>query len=315
MSDVLDLKSVKDGMSLSGCIVYLGSYERKPKKDGKSFYIAGNLVNKEDSLSFKVWDAALVEALTQNDLSGRVVKIVGAVSSYMNNLDLKITAIEPVDETQYPKSLFLKSADVDGIFREFSIFIKENLSETGLKGLQFIFQKDNLFARFKEEFAGSKMHDAQVGGLLNHTMKMLKIAKVVYDNEPRMNNIPNYKDMLYLGIIFHDIGKIYEMNLGVYTEYSYVTHRMLGIELLVKYKPVIVQCFDENFYYELISVLQGHHGAEWGDAPNTVLAYLVHLIDMVDSQTTGIFDKIERNEVATKAGNMSVYVDGRYLTV
>ena len=40
--------------------------------------------------------------------------------------DLKITAIEPVDETQYPKSLFLKSADVDGIFREFSIFIKQS---------------------------------------------------------------------------------------------------------------------------------------------------------------------------------------------
>ena len=315
MSEVLDLKSVKDGMSLSGCVVYFANYERKLKKDGKSFYIAGNLVNKEDSLSFKVWDSSLVEALTQNDMSGRVVKVTGSIGSFMNNLDLTIKGIEPVDEIQYPKSLFLKSADVDGLFREFSLFIKDNLSENGLKCLQFIFQKENLFARFKEEFAGSKMHDAQVGGLLNHTMKMMRIAKVVYENEPRMNSLAHYKDMLYLGVILHDIGKIYEMNLGVYTENSFVTHRMLGIELLVKYKPVFVQCFDENFYYELISVLQGHHGAEWGDAPNTVLAYLIHLIDMVDSQTTGIFDKIERNEVAMKANNMSVYVDGRYLTV
>ena len=85
--------------------------------------------------------------------------------------------------------------------------------------------------------------------------------------------------------------------------------------LKIPYVRLIIQCFDENFYYELISVLQGHHGKEWGDAPNTVLAYLVHLIDMVDSQTTGIFDKIERNEVVTKANNMSVNVDGRYLTV
>ena len=315
MPEVLNLKAVKDGMSLSDCIVYLGSYERKAKKDGKSYYIAGNLVNKEDSLSFKIWDAPLVEALTKNDMNGRVVKIAGSVGSYMNNLDLKITSIDTVDETKYPKSLFLKSADVNGLFTEFSMFLKENLSENAVKCLQFIFQKENLFNRFREEFAGSKMHDAQIGGLLHHTMKMLRIAKVVYQNEPRIDTLVNYRDMLYLGIILHDIGKVYEMNLGVYTENSFVTHRILGIELLVKYKAVIVQCFDENFYYELISVLQGHHGAEFGDAPNTVLAFIVHLIDMLESQTTGIFDKIERNEVNMRANNMTVYVDGRYLTV
>ena len=64
------------------------------------------------------------------------------------------------------------------------------------------------------------MHDAQIGGLLNHTMKMMRIAKVVYQNEPRMEQLENYKDMLYLGVILHDIGKIYEMNYGVYQENS-----------------------------------------------------------------------------------------------
>ena len=314
MPEILNLKNVKDGISLSDSIVYISSYERKPKKDGKSFYIAGSLVNKEDSLSFKIWDAPLVEALTQNDMNGRVVKITGSVGSYMNNLDLKITSIESVDETQYPRSLFLKSANVKALFAEFSAFVKENLSETGFKCLNHIFTTENLFGRFVEEFAGSKMHDAQVGGLLHHTLKMMRIAKVVYLNEPRINDLENYKDMLYMGVILHDIGKIYEMDLGVYTENSFVTHRIMGIELLVKYKQDIISAFDENFYYELVSVLQGHHG-EYGDAPNTVLAYIVHLIDMLDSQTTGIFDKIERNDINMRANNMTVYVDGHYLTV
>ena len=36
---------------------------------------------------------------------------------------------------------------------------------------------------------------------------------------------------------------------------------------------------------------------------------------MLDSQTTGIFDKIESNEVTMKAGNMAVMVNGKYLIV
>lgn len=315
MANILDLKSVKDGTILSECIVYLASYKKLPKKDGKTFYIAGNLAKQEDSLSFKVWDSSLVEALSQNDISGSVVKISGSVGSYMNALDVKVTSVEPVSEEEFPKSLFLKSADVEGLFKEFTDFVNTELSPKAVKILLGIFKSENLFNRFKEEFAGSKMHDAQIGGLLNHTMKMMRIAKVVYQNEPRMEQLENYKDMLYLGVILHDIGKIYEMNYGVYQENSYVTHRLLGIELLVKYKSAIIDLYDADFYYELISVLQGHHGKEFGDAPTTVLAFIVHLIDVLESQTTGIFDKIERNDYTMRAGSMSVYVDGSYLSV
>lgn len=314
MASVLDLKSIKDGMVLNECVVYLGSYKKLPKKDGKTFYIAGNFTNQNDSVSFKVWDLQLVDYLSANDLVGKVVKISGSVGSYQNVLDVKIEAIEPVDESQFSKALFLKSADVDALFKEFTDFVNTELSPNAVKLILGIFKTENLFPRFKEEFAGSKMHDAQIGGLLHHTLKMLKIGKVVYENEPRMNTLQFYKDMFYLGIILHDVGKIHEMLFGVYQENSFVTHRILGIEILVKYKAQIVGLFDENFYYELVSVLQGHHG-EFGDAPTTVLAYIVHLIDMLDSQTTGIFDRIESNEVSTRAGNMTVLVNGKYLVV
>lgn len=314
MANVLDLKSVKDGSTISDAIVYLSGYKKLPKKDGKSFYIAGTFTNREDSLSFKVWDAPLIDFMSASDLTGSVVKISGTVGSYQNNLDVKINTIEPVDESVCPKSTFLKSADVDALFKEFTDFVNNELSPNAVKLLLGIFKSENLFGRVKEEFAGSKMHDAQIGGLLNHTMKMARIAKVVYSNEPRMEQLQYYKDMLLLGVILHDIGKVYEMHFGVYQENSFVTHRILGIEMLVKYKSVIIDLFDENFYYEIISVLQGHHG-EFGDAPVTVLAYIIHLIDMLDSQTTGIFDKIEGNEIVMKANNMSVSVNGKYLIV
>lgn len=313
MSNLLDLSALKDGMSITDGIVYISSYKRALKKDGGG-YILGTFTNKDDSVSFKVWDSMLVDYLSANDLQGRVAKVTGSIGSYQGNIDVKITSIQPLDETEYPKSLFLKSADVEKLFSEFTDFINNNLSQKAVQVVLGIFKGEDLFKRFKEEFAGSKMHDAQVGGLLNHTMKMLRIAKCVVANEPRFSTVENYSDLLYTSIIFHDMGKVFEMNLGVYQENSFVTHRILGIEVLVKYKAAIIQLYDENFYYELVSVLQGHHG-EFGDKPNTVLAFIVHLIDLLESQVTGIFDKIERNEYQMRAGNMSVFVDGNYLVV
>lgn len=311
---VVEISALKDGMSLSNAIMYIQSYKKALKKDGKSFYISGVFMKQDATIPFKVWDTSLVEAMSQNDLSGNVVKIQGTVGSYMNNVEIKINAIEPVNSVEYPKSIFLRSADVDSLFKEFTQFMQSEISPQGVNILSFIFKQENILGRFKEEFAGSLMHDALIGGLMHHTVKMLRLAKCVFENEPRMKLLENYKDMLYISVILHDIGKVKEMNLGVYQVNSFVTHRILGIEMLVKYKKLFVEAYDENFYYEVLSVLQGHHG-EFGDYPTTVLAYIVHLIDMLDSQTTGIFDKIERNDYTTRAGDMSVYVNNHYLAV
>ena len=314
MPDILDLSAIKDGSIISNAVVYISSYKRVLKKDGKSGYISGFFANKKDTIGFKVWDAPVVDYLTQNDMQGRVVRINGKANSYMNNVELNVTSITPLDEAEYSRSLFLKSADVDGLFKEFTDFVNTNLTQKGVQLVLGIFKGDKLFERFKEEFAGSRMHDAQVGGLLHHTLKMLKIAKTVVENEPRFGTIENFADLLFVSIIMHDIGKIDEMHFGVYQENSFVSHRILGIERLVKYKTGIIQLYDANFYYELISVLQGHHG-EFADKPTTVMAYIVHLIDMLESQTTGIFDKIENNDFTMRAGSMAVVVNDSYLTV
>lgn len=314
MPEILDLRTVQDNTEYNNVIVYMSSCRKLPRKDPNKFYLAGTFTNKDSVLSFKIWEDNLVNALSQNSMEGRVIRISGKTKTYNNVMDISVTALQPVDDPNYPISLFLKSADVNSLFEEFKTFVSTDLSDNASKLLAFIFSNEKLYDRFKQEFAGQKMHDAQVGGLLNHTLKMLRIAKVVYSNEPRMANLPNYKDLLYLSIILHDVGKVWEMNMGVYQRNSYVTHRILGIEMLVKYKNVFVQLFDEDFYYQVISVLQGHHG-EFGDQPNTVAALIVHMIDMLDSQTTGIFDKIENGETELKAGQVAVRFDSRTLTV
>ena len=290
MSSILDLTAVKDGTNISDAIVYISGYEKKLKKDGKSYYIAGNFMNKESAISFKVWDAPIVDVMGQTNLAGCVVKISGAASSYMNAIDIKITSIALADEKEYPKSLFLKTAPVDKLFKEFGDFIVSELSSNGVNIVQGIFKSENLFDRFKQEFAGSKMHDAQVGGLLNHTLKMLRIAKVVCQNEPRIDSIPHFKDMLHMGIIFHDIGKVYELSDFPDNDYTdagqLLGHIVMGCELIgnaVKELPGFPKVLERQLKHCIVA----HHGEfEYGSPKKPALAeaLALHYADDLDAK-------------------------------
>jgi 3'-5' exoribonuclease len=98
--------------------------------------------------------------------------------------------------------------------------------------------------------------------------------------------------MLILGINLHDIGKIKEMKDGDYRKNSFVTHREFGVELLYANRALITEKFDDDFFYRLISIIRGHHD-EYEEKAKTVYAYIVHLIDMLDSQVTHILDVVE----------------------
>ena len=65
----------------------------------------------------------------------------------------------------------------------------------------------------------------------------------------------------------------------------------------------------------MLAIIQGHHGV-YGEPPKTVWALIVHYLDMMDSLTTGILDKITSgNDVREENGLKSVYHDSGYLVI
>src|SRR5690606_33460259 len=51
--------------------------------------------------------------------------------------------------------------------------------------------------------AATKNHHDYASGLIDHVVSMLKLAKALCDLYPTLN-----KDLLYAGIILHDVGKV-----------------------------------------------------------------------------------------------------------
>src|SRR5690625_4315052 len=128
---------------------------------------------------------------------------------------------------------------------------------------------------------------------------MLQIAKGLCDIYPKLN-----KDLLYAGIILHDIGKIHELSGAVATSYT-VEGTLLGhISIMVgEIKEVAAQLKIEG---EEVLILQhlvlSHHGIpEWGSPkpPLVMEAEILHYIDLIDAKVnmlTRALDKTKPGE-------------------
>ena len=92
----------------------------------------------------------------------------------------------------------------------------------------------------------------------------------------------------------HDIGKIYEYTNGVIKGNGLiVSHNTFGVEMLSKHKDFIVEKKNEEFYYRLLAIIVQHHG-EFGENPRSVEAFMIHMVDYLESSFQAIEESYEK---------------------
>lgn len=135
--------------------------------------------------------------------------------------------------------------------------------------------------------AAKSNHHAVRGGLLYHTTTMLKGAEKLSEIYSFLN-----QDLLYAGIILHDISKMEEMianSLGIVSEYSvegqllgHITMGVRRIERIAKELNV-----DKEISMLLQHMILAHHYyPEYGSPKKPMIpeAELLHHLDMIDSR-------------------------------
>lgn len=307
----IDLRTLTEGSKVSGLIL-VQSHSQKPANSISRAPVNGTAYYKGKTMTFKMWDAKLQSIFNSNDLTGSILLVAADVGTYNGKLEMTLTDIL-FDHGVTDSSIFYKSVDVDAVFSQFVDFVNTNLSQQAVAVLLHIFKTENLFEPFKTTWAGSVIHDAQVGGLMNHTLKLLRLAKTLIENDPRLQP---WADLIYLSMIFHDIGKIHELGEGgVYTPNSFVTHRTMGVEIVSKYKNEICAAFNETFYYHILAIIQQHHGKEHGDPPTTVWSEIIHILDLLESTATSVMDKLETGDYQTRNGQKVMWIHGTNLVI
>ena len=249
---------------------------------GKAF-LTLFFVDATGEIDAKLWDVSADDVNTFTD--GKVVKVTGDINEFRGKAQMRVKAIRPAQVTDGVKvSDFLEKAPLD----------KEALQE---QLMEAIFEMENpnmqrivraIVTKYQDDFfvypAASKNHHAFVSGLAYHVITMLRIAKSLCDIYPSLN-----KDLLYAGIILHDIGKVHELSGVVSTSYT-LEGTLLG-HITIMVSEIQETARELQIEGEEVLLLQhmvlSHHGKpEWGSAKMPLLkeAEILHMIDNIDAK-------------------------------
>lgn len=149
---------------------------------------------------------------------------------------------------------------------------------------------ENLYNKFKQDFyihaAATKFHHAYVGGLAHHTLTMLKLSEPFLTIYPYLN-----KDLVYAGIILHDMAKIDEITGadGEYTKEGLLIGHLVMITLEIEKMAVKLGYEKTEEVLMLKHITLSHHGQlNFGSPkkPQIAEALLIWFLDTIDSKFT-----------------------------
>lgn len=249
-------------------------------------YLDFILIDSTGEINAKLWEYnAEVEKSINNNM---LVKVRGTINEYRGKLQLKIEKIRAaVEEDKIDIEDFImcapyKSQDmfetlldyIDKIENEDIKYITENIvSRVSYKLMYYPAAKSN--------------HHSIKGGLLYHITTMLKVAERLLDIYSFLN-----KDLLYAGIILHDIAKTEEMessDLGIVSTYS-VEGQMLGhiIQGITMIDEAGKQIDANKEVVMLLQhmVLTHHYEPEYGSPKKPMVpeAEMLHHLDVMDAR-------------------------------
>ena len=256
----------------------------RPTKTGKD-YLGLELTTREGVLKAKKWSATEADKAIK---VGDVIKGSAKVNVYQGSMSLVLSDMVPVsvDPSEFKLTVI---EPVDSLVDEFYGYV-EAIENESLKNIVLdLLDKDEIKDNFFKHPAAKSCHHAEENGLLYHTTRMLRAANALVDVYNKITTVVN-KDLIFTGIIFHDMGKIKEMAMtaagnGEYTKYALIGHIVMGAIEVSRYadKGMI----SEETAFQLEHIILAHHGKlEYGSpvVPATPEAVLVSMVDNLDAK-------------------------------
>ncbi|MGH2669948.1 MAG: 3'-5' exoribonuclease YhaM family protein [bacterium] len=143
----------------------------------------------------------------------------------------------------------------------------------------------HLGGALREHAAAKTIHHAYRGGLLEHVVSMSELMGKVCDHYRELD-----RDLLLLGVLFHDLGKVRELGVVPASEYTregrLIGHVVLGRDLL-RERCAAIPGFPPDLQLQLEHLVLSHQGTrEFGSPvePMTAEALVLHFVDDLDSK-------------------------------
>ena len=253
-------------------------------KGGKS-YVSLVLQDKTGTIDAKIWDFSNeIEQYETMDF----VHIDARVTSFQDSLQLNVSKVYKARAGEYYQEDYfpVSNKDVETMYREIKEFVA-SIKESNLKTLaeDFFLEDAEFIKNFKSHSAAKVVHHSFMGGLLEHTLSVVKLCDYYATNYPVLN-----RDMLITAALFHDVGKMQELSNFPENDYTddgqLLGHIFIGASMVSNHTRKMSK-FPVKLTNELVHCILAHHGElEYGSPkkPATVEAMALHFADNTDAK-------------------------------
>ena len=248
-------------------------------------YLSLKLGDKTGSVDARMW--RLPKELLGGLEGPEYVQVEGNAHEYRGMLQVKVDRMKVLSKDEVEEEDYLPATESD------RRALTDELMEAGRgfenEHLRELFERmvadEELWNTFCAAPAAKTMHHARIGGLLEHSVHCLRVARALAEIYP-VN-----EDLLFFGAIFHDIGKTEELSwegggFAYTTEGRLQGHVVLG-DRIVSAHAARIPGFPENLAIQLSHIMLSHQGErEYGspEQPKTLEALLVNLLDNLDAR-------------------------------
>jgi 3'-5' exoribonuclease len=309
----IDVHAVELGEVVTGFFI-VRKLDARTKRDGGG-YLVLELGNTRGRVRSMCWDNVVeLQDLLQ---PGLLVKVRGRVGEYEDRRQLtllRIRPVEPEDSVTAAELIPAYPGDMDALLTQLDERI-ENVKTPALHSLlENLLGQEPTRSQFALAPAGKLWHHCYRGGLLEHSLSIAAICETAAARHPLAD-----MDLLTTGALLHDFGKIEELSVNGYIDYS-DAGRLIGH--IVMESMLVARAMDDisDFPVELrnqvLHLLVSHQGTrDQGSpiVPQTLEAMILYYADELDSKAAA-FERIIRQESAP-GKNWSAYVNliDRYL--
>ena len=289
------IKDLKEGSSVSS-IYLVRKKSELTAKNGRP-YDSLILQDRTGTMDAKIWEpnSVGIEDFSEMDY----IDIVGEVTVYQKKYQLNIKRARRCREGEYnPEDYIPVTKKNRKQMWDEMIRLANKVKEPHLRQLIIkFFVEDKEFAKtFQNSSAAKTVHHAYMGGLLEHTLGVMKLCDTFADNYPFLN-----RDLLLTAAMFHDIGKTRELSRFPQNDYTdegqLIGHIIIGVEMIDERIREIPD-FPPVLASELRHCILAHHGElEFGSPKKPALAEAAALnfADNADAKLEIFREMIEKS--------------------
>lgn len=266
-----------------------------------ALYICCTLMDRTGKLSARMWQAS--ELIYNSIPTDGFIHIKGRTESYKGAMQLIIDAMRPMKTPNVEIADFLPCTlnDREKMWEELLETMRA-IKNPPIRLLLKKFVEDReLVEKFKKAPAAMQMHHAFIGGLLEHTLNLARLAKAILPLYPQLN-----ADLLLAGVFLHDIGKTEELSCDLtftYTDRGQLIGHIITATVWVQQKADLVSAetgtlFPRRTLDLLQHMILSHHGNyEFGSPklPMIPEAQVLHHLDNLDAKTYMFTREIEND--------------------